>query len=256
MCSVVTILVTEAEEILERLDQAERVVTTQRDRGMATIRVETFEFIGSQLVPRATRLLRERVQVQVEVEVVEAEPTEAVELLRAGELNAGLIYDSADDPAFVTPELDVTVLLEEPYQVLMARDSPFAVGSEVDLRALADADWICSRDESEPSDRVLQVRSRGSSRDPGPRPSQDVLRREAKRNVRTIAVDTSAKSGDADQPFTQAGGVRASSARISTGRPHRRPHWRSGPFVAPASRQRSMPSRTRSSPASNSAPKS
>ena len=158
MCSVVTILVTEAEEILERLDQAERIVTTQRGRGMATIRVETFEFIGSQLVPRAIRLLRERVQVQVQVqvEVVEAEPTEAVELLRAGELNAGLIYDSADDPAFATPELDVTVLLEEPYQVLMARDSPFAVGSEVDLKALADADWICSRDESETSDRVLR----------------------------------------------------------------------------------------------------
>ena len=114
---------------------------------MATIRVETFEFIGSQLVPRAIRLLRERVQVQVEV--VEAEPTEAVELLRAGELNAGLIYDSADDPAFATPELGVTVLLEEPYQVLMARDSPFAVGFEVDLRALADADWICSRDDSD-----------------------------------------------------------------------------------------------------------
>ena len=109
MCSVVTILVTEAEEIHERLDQAEWIVTTQRDRGMATIRVETFEFIGSQLLPRAIRLLRERVQVQVEV--VEAEPTEVVQLLRAGELNAGLIYDSADDPAFATPELDVTVLV-------------------------------------------------------------------------------------------------------------------------------------------------
>ena len=40
--------------------------------------------------------------------------------------------------------------------MLMARDSPFAVGSEVDLRALADADWICSRDEIETSDRVLR----------------------------------------------------------------------------------------------------
>ena len=93
-------------------------MTTQRDRGMATIRVETFEFIGSQLVPRAIRLLRERVQVQVqvqvEVEVVGAEPTEAVELLRAGELNAGLIYDSADDPAFATPELDGAVMPEGP----------------------------------------------------------------------------------------------------------------------------------------------
>lgn len=148
------VLVAEAEEILLRLDQAERVVVAQRDRGLATIRVGTFASIGSQLLPRAIRLLRERVQVQVEV--VEAEPTDVVQLLRAGELNAGLIYDSADDPAFATPELEVTVLLEEPYQVLVARDSPWAVGSAIDLKALADVDWLCSRDENETSDRVLR----------------------------------------------------------------------------------------------------
>lgn len=148
------VLVAEAEEILERLDQAERVVVTQRDRGLATIRVGTFASIGSQLLPRAIRLLRERVQVQVEV--VEAEPTDVVQLLHAGELNAGLIYDSAEDPAFATPELEVAVLLEEQYQVMVARESPFAVGFEIDLRALADADWLCSRDENETSDRVLR----------------------------------------------------------------------------------------------------
>ena len=148
------VLVSEAEEILARLDRAERLVTTQRDLGMSTIRVGTFASLGSRLLPRAIRRLRERVQVQVEV--VEAEPTDVVELLQAGDLHAGLIYDSAEDPAFATPELDLTVLLEEPYQVLLALDSPYADSPEIDLADLADADWICSRDENETSDRVLR----------------------------------------------------------------------------------------------------
>lgn len=148
------VFVTEADEILTRLEQAERLVTTQRDLGMSTIRVGTFASIGSQLLPRAIRQLRERKQVQVEV--VEAEPTDVVELLHSGELHAGLIYDSSDDPAFATPDLKLALLLEEEYRVLLADDSPYGGRPEIDLAALADADWICSRDENEASDRVLR----------------------------------------------------------------------------------------------------
>jgi DNA-binding transcriptional LysR family regulator len=148
------VLVDEASEILARLDQAGRLVVTQRDLGMATIRVGTFASIGSQLLPRAIRRLRERMRVQVEV--VEAEPTHVVELLHSGELHAGLIYDSVEDPAFATFDVQSTVLMEEQYQVLVAVDSPYNTLAEIDLRDLSDADWICSRDEKEASDRVLR----------------------------------------------------------------------------------------------------
>ncbi|WP_152185711.1 LysR family transcriptional regulator [Segeticoccus rhizosphaerae] len=148
------VLVDEAEDILNRLEQAERLVSTQRDLGLTTIRVGTFASIGSQLLPRAIRQLRDRMQVQVEV--VEAEPTDIVELLQAGNIHAGLIYDSADEPAFASPELDSTVLLEETYRILLAHDSPHAAEREVDMAALAEADWICSRDQAETSDRVLR----------------------------------------------------------------------------------------------------
>ena len=148
------VFVAEADEILNRLDQAERLVTTQRDLGLTTIRVGTFASVGSQLLPRAIRQLRARMQVQVEV--LESEPTDVVELLNAGELHAGLIYDSAEEPAFATPDLELTVLLEEHYRVLVARDSPYAAHTDLDLADLADADWICSRDENETSDRVLR----------------------------------------------------------------------------------------------------
>lgn len=158
------VLVDEASEILARLNQAERLVTTQRDLGMATIRVGTFASIGSQLLPRAIRRLRERMRVQVEV--VEAEPTQVVELLHSGELHAGLIYDSAEDPAFATSDVQPTVLMEEPYQVLVAADSPYASVPEIDLTDLRDADWICSRDENEASDRVLRRACRAAGFEP------------------------------------------------------------------------------------------
>jgi DNA-binding transcriptional LysR family regulator len=148
------VLVEEAVQILARLEQAERLVITQRDQGLATIRIGTFASMGSQLLPRAVRELRTRMPVVVEV--VEAEPTGVVQLLEAGEIHAGLIYDSADDPAFTSPDLELQVLVEEQYRVLVARESGFAHAAEVDIADLADADWICSRHESETSDRVLR----------------------------------------------------------------------------------------------------
>lgn len=158
------VLVDEASEILARLDQAERLVTSQRDLGMATIRVGTFASIGSQLLPRAIRRLRESFQVQVEV--VEAEPTDVVELLHSGELHAGLIYDSAEDPAFAAFDVRSTVLMEEQYEVLLAADSPYAALLEIDLTDLRDADWICSRDQNEASDRVLRRACRAAGFEP------------------------------------------------------------------------------------------
>lgn len=148
------VFVVEAEEILARMDQAERLFITQRDLGLTTIRVGTFASIGSQLLPRAIRELR--AQMQVQVEVLEAEPTDVVEMLHAGELHAGLIYDSADDPAFASPDLELTVLLQEDFRVLVARDSTYATLRQIDLADLASVDWISSRDENEASDRVLR----------------------------------------------------------------------------------------------------
>jgi DNA-binding transcriptional LysR family regulator len=145
------VFVTEAEEILARLDQAERLVKTQRDLGLTTVRVGTFASIGSQLLPRAIRELR--VLLPVQVEVVEAEPTDVVAQVHAGDLHAGLIYDSVEEPAFTSPDLTLTVLLEEHYRVLVASESSHAGQSEIDLADLAEADWISSRPPWTPASR-------------------------------------------------------------------------------------------------------
>lgn len=144
----------EVEQILGRLERAEQAVADQRDAGLATLRVGTFASIGSRLLPAAIAELQQRTSVRVEV--VEAEPTEVVRLLRAGEVHAGLIYDASAEPAFEVPDLALETLLSEPYRVMVAHDSVWARHDTLDFAQLADAAWLCSRSDDEASDRVLR----------------------------------------------------------------------------------------------------
>lgn len=147
----------EAEQILLRMAQAERLIAAQRDAGLVTLRVGTYASMGSRLIPPAIRELQRRAHVQVEV--VADEPSEIVRLLRAGEVHAGIIYDFADDPVFDSArDLSLTVLLEEPWRVLTASGeiTGYVDGEALDFNDLADASWICSRNQDEASDRVLR----------------------------------------------------------------------------------------------------
>ena len=144
----------EAEQILARLDRAEQAVADQRDAGLVTLRVGTFASIGSRLLPAAIARLQERTAVRVEV--VEAEPTEVVRQLRAGEVHAGLIYDASAEPAFDAPDLALRTLLSEPYRVMISAGSAWAERETLDFADLAGESWICSRSDDEASDRVLR----------------------------------------------------------------------------------------------------
>ena len=139
--------------VLERIDRAEALVTAQRDAGVVTLRIGSFASIGSRLLPAAIAELQQRRSVRVEV--VEAEPTEVVAMLHTGEIHAGLIYDIPELPEFAGPELRLRTLLEEPYRVMVARDGALAAHDVLDLERMGEIAWICSRNESEASVRVL-----------------------------------------------------------------------------------------------------
>ena len=146
-----------AEEIalvLARIDRAEQTVADQRDAGVVTLRVGTFASIGSRLLPAAIAQLQQRTSVRVEV--IEAEPTDVVRMIRSGEVHAGLIYDVSDEPAFVAPDLTLETLIAEPYRVMVARDSEWAGREFVDFTELSEVAWVCSRSDGEASDRVLR----------------------------------------------------------------------------------------------------
>lgn len=140
--------------VLGNLDRAERDVADLRDAGLTTLRIGTFASLGSRLLPDAIAMIQARSPVRIEV--IEAEPTDVVRMLRAHEVHAGLIFDTSADPSFATSDLVLETLLSEPYQVMVARNSEWASLECLDFAELADVDWIRSRSEDEASDRVLR----------------------------------------------------------------------------------------------------
>lgn len=143
-----------AEQVIARIDQAERAVADQRGAGVVTLRVGTFASIGSRLLPSAIAELQKRSSVRVEV--VEAEPTDVVRMLRDDEVHAGLIYDVADLPIFDSPDLVLDRLLAEPFQVLVSTHSSWAEQEVLDFNDLTEVPWVFSRSDNEASDRVLR----------------------------------------------------------------------------------------------------
>ncbi|QIM18993.1 LysR family transcriptional regulator [Leucobacter coleopterorum] len=146
-----------AEEIapaLRRIQRAEQLVADQRDAGVVTLRIGTFASIGSRLLPAAIAELQHRTLVRVEV--VEAEPTDVVRMIRSGEVHAGLIYDVSDEPAFVAPDLSLETLIAEPYRVMVARNSTLAAQEVLDFAELSEVSWVFSRSDDEAPDRVIR----------------------------------------------------------------------------------------------------
>lgn len=154
----------EADEILAHLGRAEELVRTQRDHGLSVMRIGTFASIGSRILPRAIQQLGARLRVQVEV--VEAEPTEVVARLRTGDLHGGVIYDSVEEPLFASDDLQATLLFEERFRVLVARGGPYDATDPIDLGDLAEATWISSRHDDETSHRVLLRACRAAGFEP------------------------------------------------------------------------------------------
>jgi DNA-binding transcriptional LysR family regulator len=145
--------VREAETIMARVDDLERIIAEHRDAGLVTLRVGTFASLGSKLLPPAIRELQATSSVRIEV--VEAEPLELVDLLRRGELDAALLYDLADDPSILATDLELLQLLREPYRVLVANEGPQAREKKLDFSQLAAASWVRTRHEDEATERVL-----------------------------------------------------------------------------------------------------
>lgn len=144
----------EVEPLIERVENAERMIRDQREAGVGTLRIGTFASSGSRLLPPAIAQLKQRVPLRVEV--VEAEPTAVVGMLRSGEVHAGLIYDFSLDPAFSAPDLVHTPISREPYRVMLSRDNPLAAEAQLDFADLAHVSWVLSRNTNEAADRVLR----------------------------------------------------------------------------------------------------
>jgi molybdate transport repressor ModE-like protein len=136
-------LVAHADAILARIEDAEDELAAIAGLRGGRLRLASFQSAGATLVPRAVAAFHER-HPDVELGMVEAEPAEAAERLRAGEIDLALVYDSEGIRGMLDPELSLTHLLDDAYEVVLPNDHPLAARRRLTLADLAEEPWIVS----------------------------------------------------------------------------------------------------------------
>jgi DNA-binding transcriptional LysR family regulator len=137
------VLVEHAEAILARLDFAEDDLAAIAGLRGGRLRLVCFQSAGATLVPRAVAAFHDR-HPQVELGMLEAEPEEAGALLKSGEVDLALVYDHVSTPGLLGPELELTPLIEDRYEMILPAGHRLAGRRRLALADFADDPWIAS----------------------------------------------------------------------------------------------------------------
>jgi DNA-binding transcriptional LysR family regulator len=76
--------------------------------------------------------------------MIQAEPEEATERLGAGDIDLALLYDYEPIRSMLDGELELTRLLEDPYDIILPAGHRLAERKTLKLRDLAGESWISS----------------------------------------------------------------------------------------------------------------
>ncbi|KAA1427134.1 LysR family transcriptional regulator [Nocardioides antri] len=131
------------EEVLALLARAEAELTASTSLQSGVVRLAAFPSAAATLVPRAVTLLGER-HPGLDLDLVEAEPPEAAELLRAGTVDLALTFSYPDQPE---PDGITSVAVhEDPLYLVAPRGLDLGAGP-VDLSRFAGTRWVtgCER---------------------------------------------------------------------------------------------------------------
>ena len=137
------VLVKHTDAVLARLSSAEDELQALAGLRGGKLRISTFQSAGATLVPRAVAAFQRRYP-DVELALTQAEPDEATQMLRAGDLDLALVYDFEDIPGGLDEALDCVHLTDDRYDLLVARDHPLAERARIVLGDLAGERWINS----------------------------------------------------------------------------------------------------------------
>jgi len=138
-------LVSHADAILARIEDAEEDLAALAGLRGGRLRLATFQSGGATLVPRAVKAFHDR-HPAVDLSMAEAEPEDAQERLRAGEVDLAVVYDFGRLPGTLGDDLELTELLDDPYDAILANGHPLASRRRLRLTDLADESWIASTD--------------------------------------------------------------------------------------------------------------
>ncbi|MDR1768645.1 MAG: LysR family transcriptional regulator [Propionibacteriaceae bacterium] len=131
-----------ARAIASHLDAMARETQEQRARRLGTVRLACFASALSSIVPAALAALRRRYP-DIDVQLAEAEPGAALELLDAGRADIAIVYRHVGDPrAFeLAPRVQVP-LADDQVLLILPGAHPLAARPALALADLADEDWI------------------------------------------------------------------------------------------------------------------
>src|SRR5215213_1908835 len=122
-----------------RLADAEEELAAIAGLRGGRLRIATFQSAGATLVPRALGEFHRR-HPDVELTVTQEE-LNAHGVLLSGEADIAIIMDFPDSPALF-PELELTWLLDDPYDAVLPADHPLAGDDSIDLSRMADERFI------------------------------------------------------------------------------------------------------------------
>jgi DNA-binding transcriptional LysR family regulator len=137
------VLVDHADAILARIECAEDDLAAIAGLRGGRLRLLSFQSAGATLLPRAVAAFHER-HPRVELSMIEAEPNEAAARMRSGEADLALVYDHELTPGLLPPELELTHLIDDPYEVIIPKGHPLAGRRRLSLADFAEDHWIAS----------------------------------------------------------------------------------------------------------------
>jgi DNA-binding transcriptional LysR family regulator len=136
-------LVAHADAILARIEAAEEELAAIKGLRGGRLRLACFQSAGATLVPRAVAEFHAR-HPEVDLGMIEAEPEDAREPLRSGEIDLALVYDFESLPGMLDDELELSHLIDDPYDVVVPREHRLAKRRGVKLADFADEPWVAS----------------------------------------------------------------------------------------------------------------
>jgi DNA-binding transcriptional LysR family regulator len=149
-------LVEHADVVLCRLAAAEAELEAIAGARGGRVRLSSFPTAGASLLPPAVALFTKR-HPDVELSFLEREPEEAAQMLRAAELEVGIVFEyrALSQPEFdrLYEGIELHHLIDDPMYLALPRDHPAARKARVRLEDFADDVWI-QNDTSGPCGRL------------------------------------------------------------------------------------------------------
>ncbi len=146
-------LVDRARPLLAGLQEAEDAIAGLSALGAGSLHLATFATAGATLIPRAIAGFR-AAHPEVAVTLVQANPDEAMQRLRTGDVDLIVTADAEPGRA---DNIEVVHLLDDPLLAVLPGDHPLTGRDELRLEDLAADTWIDPPAGSESRRLLLQV---------------------------------------------------------------------------------------------------